>query len=341
MKLISHTQLLQNIQKLFDCSAFELHIKKNTENTLDLYIPYMMNDALECYLVLTNILLKGEYLNELSDCTTVELIDENDRPALLFRQGTENVFTVWFEKCFQSLRCYRYDQTGHFWRKGEEHWRRLVYIIGTIYDKYEYMGDEVCSPEEKELMTLMEFAPFRMYSPIRESLDDYYPETYAGLTCMRNYAKAVNDGSFLMLLSLYKHIPARFISPIIFRAMNHPKRSSLYNYIYEKMASASQKYPERCYFSELDTLIAKERQSIEEDLKSHGFVGTYPLFHRGNLQIFAAEEHPFTILEAEDYCFRIQFMVSETTASTHPLNYGFFRKHSNCGRVEKSLEFLG
>lgn len=340
MKLITHTELLNNIQKLFDCRAFELHIKKNAKNTLDLYIPYMMNDALECYLVLTNILLKGEYLNELSDCTTVELIDQNDRSALLFRQGSQNVFTIWFEECFQNLQCYRYDQTGHFWREGMEHWRRLVYIIGTIYDKYEYMGDTVCNSEEKELMTLMEFAPFRSYSPIHESLDDYYPETYDGLKYMYDCASAVDDRFFLLLLSIYKFFPGRFFSSLISNAMKHPRRSKLYTYIYKKVETASLKHPPRQYDSKLDTLISKERHLVCQTLEAQGFQGEYPLFSKGTLQIFAVEEHPFTILEAKDYHFKIQFMVSETKASTHPLHYGFFKKPGNSGRIEKDLTFL-
>ena len=186
----------------------------------------------------------------------------------------------------------------------------------------------------------MEFAPFRMYSPIRESLDDYYPETAAGLSVMRTYAKAVNDHLLLFLLLLYKYFPGRFTSSIIFRSMNRPKRSRLYEYIYKKMTEASKKYPERCYFSELDTLISDERTSVEQNLKSCGFSGTYPLFHRGNQQILAVEEHPFTILEAEDYSFRIQFMVSTARGADHPLNYGFFKKMGNTGQIEKDLGFL-
>ena len=58
------------------------------------------------------------------------------------------------------------------------------------------------------------------------------------------------------------------------------------------------------------------------------------------MQIHAVEEHPFTILESENFSFRIQFMVSETSASEHPLHFGFFKKNGNRGRVEETLDFL-
>ena len=340
MKQISPQELFKCIEELLACDAFELHITPSSDDGLDIYIPYMMNDALECYFFMTSVQMKGHYVKELSNKTAVELLETQTLPALIFRQDSNNVFTIWFKQCHQILNCYRYDQTGHFWRQGAEHWRRLVYIVGTIYDKYEYMGDTVCNKKELALLPLMEFAPFRMYSPINDSIDDYYYDTKSGITCIRELAREANDSFYLFLLRIYEIFPFSFVTRILGYFLNQPGRIKLYQNIYQKIIDASCSYSERSYPDHLAKQIQLERESADRTLKHHGFSGTYPLFNKNNTQIYAVEEHPFTILEAQDYSFRIQFMVSETKASRHPLHFGFFHKSGNTGRIEKNLHFL-
>ena len=74
---------------------------------------------------------------------------------MVVKQGEDNVFTLWFEEITEQLACYQYHEIGHFWVQGMEQWRQLVYMIGTIYDKYEYLGEEVCTEKELELIPLM------------------------------------------------------------------------------------------------------------------------------------------------------------------------------------------
>ena len=47
----------QKLKEIFDKEVFEFYIHQGQG-----YIPYMMNDALECYLVLTQCRCTGEYL---------------------------------------------------------------------------------------------------------------------------------------------------------------------------------------------------------------------------------------------------------------------------------------
>ena len=54
----------------------------------------------------------------------------------------------------------------------------------------------------------------------------------------------------------------------------------------------------------------------------------------------AVEEHPFTIFEAEDFVFRIQFMVSVSSKENQMLNFGFFKGRGNKGWIEKKIENL-
>lgn len=325
MNNLSCTELLSYIKELLACNAFELHIGNNT----DFYIPYMMNDALECYLMLENGHLTGNYLADYDGDTSVELITTENKPGIIFHQGIENVFTLWFENSYRILKLYRYDQIGHFWVKGQEHWRQLVYIIGTIYDKYNYMGNVVCNEKELALLPLMEFAPFRYYSPLHESLDEYYTETKDGTDCMIKLAEEAGDKHFLFFLRLYKTIPAKmFVKPIAFM-MNHTSRQPLYELIYRKMQTASISYPERHYPQKLRERILQARSNVSQKLYAEGFHGEYPRFHKDNVQILATEEHPFTILESETFDFKIQLMISKAAKNFSGLNAGFFKKKGN------------
>ena len=332
MFTLTRSQLHQYLSEIIACNALEVHAEDD-----NLYIPYMMNDALECCLHFSGGQLTGHCLADFEGETSFEFVDDNagqgDRTGIIFRQGADNVFTLWYTHCCQTLACYRYDQIGHFWVKGEEHWRRLVYIIGTIYDKYEYMGDRVCSPSEIALLPLMEFAPFRMFSPIHESLDSIYNDTERGLKTIEKLAAEANDRSFLQLLSLYRRFPFGVLKKILHRAMNAPGRIDLYQLLFTRVEKASAIYPARSYDDAGNRQIAQARSSLTRELQSQGYTGTYPLFQKENRQILAMEEHPFTILEASDFHFRIQLMESETARTDARINAGFFRKKGNTCKI--------
>lgn len=345
MEKIGCEQLQEYLEEIISCDAFELHMIRDHGNeessNPSFYIPYMMNDALECYLLLTNGRMVGEYLPDVSAELSVNYTEGPGVRGLIFKQGTDRVFTLWFEECFRVLNCYRYDQIGHFWVKGQEQWRRLVYIIGTIHDKYHYMGEEVCNEKEKELVPLMHFGPLRRYSPIRESLDEYYEDLPDGLRTMEQLAREAKDEGFLCLLKLYERFPCRrLMNGILARAMGRGQRSDLYQLLFQKVQSASAEYPDRRYPEVLEQMISDSRKKVEQELKKLGFEGEYPLFWRKNLQILAVEEHPFVVMESDSFEFRIQFMVSETAKETGRINEGFFRKKGNRGWIAQSLEFL-
>lgn len=352
MKKISREELQRYLEEILDCGAFELHKKELENGNREYYIPYMMNDALECYLILKNARMTGAYDPKCEDEIAVELLDTDQGPAAFFHQGTNSVFSIWYEEGYCEQKCYRYDQIGHFWVEGEEHWRRLVYIVGTIYDKFSYMGADFCNEKEQELIPLMEFAPFRYFSPIHESLDSYYEDSVEGLRCMKVLAEEAEDKEFLRLLKLYEVSP--FKSQIVrqlVNAMQSPKRNKLYQLIFEKIQNAASEYPEREYSDGLHEKIKQNREEVQEQLLANGFTGTYPLFHKENRQVLVMEEHPFTILELEyeSYGFKIQFMISEcgdvkpavshTGYSGYLLNAGFFKKRGNRGWIAKELDF--
>lgn len=330
----------RKLAEIMKHQVFELHSHTDENGMQNCFIPYMMNDALECYLILKDCRITGRYLPGFAGKTEAYLTENNGSDVLVMKQGEENVFTLWFEELQENLCCYQYHQIGHFWVSGQEQWRQLVYIIGTIYDKFEYLGTEVCTEEEIELLPLMEFAPFRAWSPVNESLDEHYPDTLEGVDYMRKLALECGNKRFAKLLDFYKKKPAIWLERLIENFLTGTKGMGLYRITCEKVKAASEGYPQRDYGAAVNTEIQKQREKVTQTLHSKGFQGNYPCFQRDDMQIVAAEEHPFTILESEDFNFRIQFMVSESKLDFAVVNAGFFKGRGNRGWIEKDLKFL-
>ena len=68
----------------------------------------------------------------------------------MVKQG-ETVLTLFFEKMDLEVHLYEYAYTGHFWVKGYEYLRQLEYRLAILRDKYDYLGEEYCTEEEKRL----------------------------------------------------------------------------------------------------------------------------------------------------------------------------------------------
>ena len=328
----------QKLKEIFDKEVFELYLRQGQG-----YIPYMMNDALECYLVLKGCRCTGKYLKGYEESTFGYLSSEDGEEILVVHQGAENIFTLWFGKIQIKLKGYQYHRIGHFWleRKGQEQWqwRRLVYMLGTVYDKYEYFGESMCTPGEQELMRLMEFRPFRYWSPIKESLDPYYPDTALGAAVMRKIAGLAGDRTMALLAGFYEKVPLIFLEKAIIWRMERPCSQKLYETILNLVSTESEKYPKRDYGTEMNERIGKERARTQEKLHRRGFQGEYPRFCKEGVEVLAVEEHPFTLdfMEWEKFDFRIRLMVSEDFSGRKRelgLNGGFFKGKGREGRIE-------
>lgn len=330
----------QKLKEIFDKEVFELFIYQEQG-----YVPYMMNDALECYLILTDCRYTGKYLPDQETGTSGYLSSQDGERILVVHQGEENIFTLWFREIRISLEGYQYHQIGHFWLegKGQEQWRQLVYMLGTVYDKYEYFGDQMCSPGEQELMRLMEFRPFRYWSPVKESLDTYYPDSARGAAEMRKAARLAQDPMMGFLAGTYEKIPLILLEKIIIWRMERPCSQKLYEKIRELVCRESERYQKRDYGKKMNEQIRKERAKAEKELHCQGFRGKYPRFFGEGMEVLAVEEHPFTVgfMEWDTYNFRIRFMVSKDLSGKKRnlgLNGGFFRGKEREGRIVTDIQ---
>src|SRR5699024_3261734 len=79
------------LKEIFDQQVFELCIhEENSQKAY--YIPYMMNDALECYLILEHCRMTGEYQpeaneNEEEEPCSGQLEEKDGMFGLIVRQG--------------------------------------------------------------------------------------------------------------------------------------------------------------------------------------------------------------------------------------------------------------
>lgn len=352
------TELKEKLNTLLECDALELipdeksypSLCHNTVDTISnepfvsnrLYIPYMMNDALEYYLMLEDCQMIGNFSKRIPKDTTLEIISnvssannsqaatangkgsctQNSitntisRYALIFHYNNGSILTIWFSECLQVLNFYQYHRIGHFWTEGQEHLRRLVYIIGTLHEKFTYLGTSACNEIEQSLLPLIEFAPFRYWSPLHESLDDYYCDSEEGLLCMYNLAIEAGDKSYARMIRFYHCLPymlqsTKCIQNILAKKLASPKREALYELLCRKIHLASKSYAVRDYGEKTNAEIEKIRTQFSEKLYAEGFTGQYPYFQKGRAKLVAMEEHPFTILESDTYTFKIRGMVTD------------------------------
>lgn len=113
------------LAEIFKYQVFELceePEEKEEESGKSYLIPYMMNDAIEDYLVLENCRMVGEVAVE-EQAGGLELSarisGKEGAYVLVVRQksllhGEETVFTLHFEKIRESRTCYQYHEIGHF-----------------------------------------------------------------------------------------------------------------------------------------------------------------------------------------------------------------------------------
>lgn len=312
---LSHENLLLLVDDLLELEVLELTPKDTDPATM--YIPYMMNDAVEYYLILSNCQVMGEIPEEFDGDTLVKLIDSPDRPGLIFEMPSGDKLTLWFDSCAFEKSFYQYHRICHIWRRGEEHWRMLVYMIGTIHDKYAFLGPDSVNDAEFALLPLVHFGPFRFYSPIDEPLDDRYPENEDGWTCMRNLALEAGDADYVKMIdraNALKKLPFIRTDTLIknlANALSLSRRKPLFEHIYSKVCEASSRYPERTYSPETIFEMEKARKATDAGLRAEDFAGDYPVYSRDRTSAIVFEEHPFTVqeLDYEGFAFRIKVMV--------------------------------
>lgn len=314
---VTKEEVSELLESLLDLEAFEIVFYEEESGT-SVQIPYMMNDAVEFYLQLEECVIRGEWNGDEDNLEDYSFVANGDRDGLVLRQESGNTMTIWYSRIKKVAECYQYHRIGHAWRKepGEESIRRLVNILCVLHDKYTYLGDDYSNEGEKELYALAEFGPLRYYTPINDSIMQWYPETPDGSEAMIRLAEKAGDTRLIASLRKYQDLVYsgkkydRKVRPLAEELLKEEHKAVI-ALLEEEINQASLQWKMRDYGEENNRQIEDSRQAMVEKFRGLGYEGEYPVMSRRNKggvvvkTVQFVEEHPFTTLEYEDYDFKI------------------------------------
>ena len=268
---------------------------------------YLMNDAVESFLVFENARMTGEYIVEWEGEMEAELsIPEelDDEYVLVVRRG-ETVVTLFFEDLSEEIYLYDYGEIGHFWVKGAEYLRQIEYKIAIVRDKLDYLGEEYCNQIERKLAVLADFPPLnhccypavsKQYIVPRE--DPWVPSADAHRT-IQELAAAAEDKKLLRSLGLYQKYPWKWFAKRIARMLEDRNHAAVTDLLLEELKMAAASYPRRKFTDEEECwnhVIDKKALDRKRELEEQGF------------QVDVFREEPFVALK-DSIQYKVSLMI--------------------------------
>ena len=279
-----------------------------TENG-ELRLIYLLNDAVESFWVLKNARMTGNYVRDYEGEFEGSL-EKADRDLceaeyiLVVHQG-QNVFTVFFEDILLETHLYNYGELGHFWVKGYENLRVMEYQIAILRDKYEYLGEEYCTEQERKLAMLRDFPPlnYLFYPAVPEKYivlaDNPWEVTAEALAVMQELAEEAGDEKLGKMLRRYEKNPdisnARKIAGMLCRSSHLP----VVTLLGEKIREAASVYPDRDFGKEKNQYLCKLLTEAERKRSE---------LYQKNVQTIIYREEPF-IYDCDSISFQVYLMI--------------------------------
>lgn len=276
--------ILLKLEQLLEQNQFELVSGKVKHNRLKLI--YLMNDAVESFIVFENAKTTGEYLKEYQGEIFYSLSKEDTNKYVLVVHQGDVVLTIWFEKLSMEINLYQYGRTGHFWVKGYESIRQLEYKIAILTDKRDYLGEEYCNKEELELSRLKDFPPLNYccYPSVPEKYlvpkENPWVPTSEAIDIMKKYAQLVKDESLVKALEKYRDNPGKKQAKKIATMLHRNSHKQIIDYITNRFIEITDEYPKRHFGKANDEkyklIINKgkklQKQFAEKNIKTQLYI---------------------------------------------------------------------
>ncbi len=250
-KELTDGRMWNKIAELAEQNQFELLIEKGKEyKNTDLRLVYLMNDAVESFVVFKNATLTGEYIEEFEGDIWIDVPEAEERQMLILHQE-KNVVSLFFDDLDFELHLYDYSRVGHFWVKGYEYLRQLEFKIAILGDKYQYIGTHACTAMEQELAQLVHFPPlsYLFYAAVPDRYivprEDPWHVSKDALTVMKAVAGKAGDRSFVRWLKLYERIPTRWMAAVIARKLHRTRHIGIAKELMQMFREACRDYPRR------------------------------------------------------------------------------------------------
>ena len=253
--------IFEKLDNLIEQNQFELVSDKVSDNRLK--VIYLMNDAVESFIVFENARITGEYIKDYQgEINTSLTVQKNETTGteeyVLVVNQKDSVFTVFFEDVSLEVNLYNYGRTAHFWVEGYECLRQLEYKISILRDKLDYLGEEYCNDWEKELANLTDFPPLNycFYPSVPEKYlvprDNPWMPTDKAINVMLKVAKEQQDGMLYQVLVLYKQFKNRKIAKVIATMLHRKSHRKVVESLMKKMTESTNVYPARKFGKALD-----------------------------------------------------------------------------------------
>lgn len=292
-------EVLEKLVQLLEQNQFELIFTEQ-----DIRLVYLMNDAVESFLVFQNARMTGKYRDDYDGELEATLEKQGQKFVLIVHQG-DTVVTLFFENLIQENHFYEYGTIAHFWVKKYEYLRQLEYRLAILRDKYDYLGEKSCNEKEKQLAQLVDFPPLNYccypavpakYIVPREK--PWEPSEEA-LMVMEELAERAGDRFLKVVLKLYRKYPIPFLAKRIGTMLHRNRHSKVVDLIDREIQEASKKYPCRYFGRDIETRI---QQTMENVIRRQN-----ELKEKGQQSVILREE-PFTTAQ-DSIAYKIYLMI--------------------------------
>ena len=274
----------EKLKLLLDQGEFELLEDEEEKNKGNRYrLVYLMNDAVESFLVLENGRMTGEYQREYDGEIEAELREyegtetfrettegRKKKYVLTVHQG-ESVCTLLFTGLKEEVSLYNYGEIGHFWVKGYEYLRQLEYTFAILRDKREYLGDRYCNRREQKLAAHFPPLNYTCYPAISKEYlverDDAWRPTGQALAVMEELLKEVGDKQLLRLVRLYAMFPVKILTRYIAMQLHRNKHKKVAQVLLQQVRQAAKAYPERKFSGKEEKQFREQRKRAQDYAK--------------------------------------------------------------------------
>lgn len=292
-------EVLEKLAQLLEQDQFELIFTEQ-----DIRLVYLMNDAVESFLVFQNVRMTGEYKDDYEGELEVTLEKQGQKFVLIVHQG-DTVVTLFFENLIQENHFYEYGTIAHFWVKKYEYLRQLEYRLAILRDKYDYLGEKSCNEKEKQLAQLVDFPPLNYccYPAVPAKYivprENPWEPSEDALMVMEELAERAGDRFLKIVLKLYRKYPIPFLAKRIGNMLHRNRHSKVVDLIDREIQEASKKYPCRYFGRDIELKVYQTMNAVKERQNQ--------LKEKGQQSVILREE-PFTTAQ-DSIVYKIYLMI--------------------------------
>lgn len=292
-------EVLEKLVQLLEQNQFELIFTEQ-----DIRLVYLMNDAVESFLVFQNARMTGKYRDDYDGELEATLEKQGQKFVLIVHQG-DTVVTLFFENLIQENHFYEYGTIAHFWVKKYEYLRQLEYRLAILRDKYDYLGEKSCNEKEKQLAQLVDFPPLNYccYPAVPAKYivprENPWEPSEEALMVMEELAERAGDRFLKVVLKLYRKYSIPFLAKRIGNMLHRNRHSKVVDLIDREIQEASKKYPCRYFGRDIELKVHQTMNAVKERQNQ--------LKEKGQQSVILREE-PFTTAQ-DSIAYKIYLMI--------------------------------